>query len=158
MIMKEGKIDAAIIVDRSVDPVTPFVSQMTYEGLLDESYRIVYSYIEVHPSLLDSSIPPNEPVKNAYRRLKNDEYFEEIRDMNIRALGGRLKVDLIKAREDAKAIRQNQEFDKLDVIKQLKTLDTRIKIIEMHLNLSYSLLKRLAEDSTKDKLAAEKVV
>lgn len=155
--MAEGNIDAAIIVDRSVDTATLFISQMTYQGLLDEAFRIVYSYIEVHPSLLDSSVSPDEPMKNAYRRLRDDEYFGEIKGMNIKKLGIRLKNDLIKAKEEAHKVREDTEMDKLDIIKKLKVLDTRIKTIEMHLNLSYTILKRLSDESTREKLSLEKV-
>lgn len=130
---------------------------MTYEGMLDETYRIIYSYIEFHLSLIDSSIPPDKPEKPVYRRLRDDEYFNQIRDMNIKVLGQKLKADLMMAREEAKKVREDQELDKLDIIKKLKDLDREIKTIELHLNLSYSMLKKSVDDSFKEKLSLEKV-
>jgi vacuolar protein sorting-associated protein 33A len=34
--MPAGQIDSLVIIDRSVDMVTPFCTQLTYEGLIDE--------------------------------------------------------------------------------------------------------------------------
>jgi hypothetical protein len=37
------QIDELIIIDRSVDFVTPMLTQLTYEGLIDESFGLAYS-------------------------------------------------------------------------------------------------------------------
>ena len=37
------QIDAIILLDRSVDFLTPLCTQLTYEGLIDEVYKIKYS-------------------------------------------------------------------------------------------------------------------
>ena len=37
------QIDAIILLDRSVDFLTPLCTQLTYEGLIDEVYGIKYS-------------------------------------------------------------------------------------------------------------------
>ena len=36
-------IDALILLDRTVDMVTPLSSQLTYEGLIDETFGIKFS-------------------------------------------------------------------------------------------------------------------
>ena len=88
----------AIVVDRSVDLVTPFMTQMTYHGMLDESYNLSFSYIEMHKSILDSSVAPNEPGKPVYIDLRKDKTFNEIKDMNIRLLG-KYKIGRASCRE-----------------------------------------------------------
>ena len=37
------KIDNLIIIDRNVDYMTPMMTQLTYEGLIDENFGIKYS-------------------------------------------------------------------------------------------------------------------
>lgn len=37
------KIDNLILIDRSVDYLTPMMTQLTYEGLIDENFGIKYS-------------------------------------------------------------------------------------------------------------------
>jgi hypothetical protein len=39
------KIDNLILVDRTVDLITPMMTQLTYEGLVDENFGIKYSSI-----------------------------------------------------------------------------------------------------------------
>ena len=34
------QIDQLVILDRMVDPLTPLLSQLTYEGLIDEMFTI----------------------------------------------------------------------------------------------------------------------
>ena len=38
-----SKIDNLIIIDRSVDMITPMMTQLTYEGMIDENIGIKYS-------------------------------------------------------------------------------------------------------------------
>ena len=38
-----SKIDNLIIIDRTMDYVTPMMIQLTYEGLVDENFNIKYS-------------------------------------------------------------------------------------------------------------------
>ena len=37
------KIDNLILIDRNVDMITPMMTQLTYEGLIDENFGIKYS-------------------------------------------------------------------------------------------------------------------
>ena len=37
------KIDNLILIDRTVDMITPMMTQLTYEGLIDEIFGIKYS-------------------------------------------------------------------------------------------------------------------
>ena len=37
------QIDELIIIDRSIDMITPLLTQLTYEGLIDELVGISYS-------------------------------------------------------------------------------------------------------------------
>ena len=50
-----ANIDSLILLDRSVDMVTPLSSQLTYEGLIDETYGIKYS--NTPPPFLPSFCP-----------------------------------------------------------------------------------------------------
>ena len=36
----ESEIDSVILVDRCVDLVTPLLTELTYEGLIDECFKI----------------------------------------------------------------------------------------------------------------------
>ena len=42
------QIDAIILLDRTVDLLTPLSTQLTYEGLIDEIYSIKYCELELY--------------------------------------------------------------------------------------------------------------
>ena len=47
--------ESVIIIDREVDPVTPLLTQLTYEGLIDELYGIQNSQTEVDPTIVGAA-------------------------------------------------------------------------------------------------------
>ena len=71
------EIDRLIVIDRSMDLVTPFVVPLTYEGLLDEVAGIdcgVVTFPEKN----------GKTEKMTTVRLNNtDAFFQELRDDNI---------------------------------------------------------------------------
>ena len=42
-----GQIDTLILVDRTVDPLTPLCTQLTYEGLVDETLQIKNGVVQL---------------------------------------------------------------------------------------------------------------
>ena len=58
-------IDELILIDRSTDLVTPMLTQLTYEGLIDEQFVIKYSTIDVDASILggDKAAPTPRTVR-----------------------------------------------------------------------------------------------
>ena len=62
---KRCQIDTLVLLDRNVDLVSPFVTPLTYEGLLDECIGINNGYI--HTSVKDTG----EPGKTLTKALNN---------------------------------------------------------------------------------------
>lgn len=98
---ENSMIDCIVVLDRSVDMVTPMLQQLTYEGVLDEHIGISNGYVEVDKSILG---PGTTKVMPAFTQLRacvdsplqvalnsNDSLFKEIRGVNFSALGPRLK-------------------------------------------------------------------
>jgi hypothetical protein len=48
------EIDSLILIDRTTDLVTPLLTQMTYEGLVDEMFGITNSFIEIDAELVST--------------------------------------------------------------------------------------------------------
>jgi hypothetical protein len=50
--LKGGEIEGLIMLDRSVDLVTPFAVQQTYEGIIDENIGIQAASIEIERKIV----------------------------------------------------------------------------------------------------------
>eukprot|EP01126_Amoeba_proteus_P065823 TRINITY_DN9424_c0_g1_i2.p1 TRINITY_DN9424_c0_g1~~TRINITY_DN9424_c0_g1_i2.p1 ORF type:complete len:182 (+),score=43.90 TRINITY_DN9424_c0_g1_i2:175-720(+) len=63
-----GKIDRLILVDRLCDLVTPCLSQLTYEGLIDEIYGIRNSCVELPAEMVTETKKKKKKKKKSTLR------------------------------------------------------------------------------------------
>ncbi|ODQ55485.1 Sec1-like protein [Saitoella complicata NRRL Y-17804] len=98
-------LDSLIIIDRGVDMATPLMTQLTYEGLIDESYGIKNGYVELPPSIVaptqttgkssSSGAPISDSAASATQKKKTllnstDKLYGQLRDTNFSVVGGLL--------------------------------------------------------------------
>ncbi|TDL28150.1 Sec1-like protein [Rickenella mellea] len=117
------KLDSLIILDRRVDMLTPLLTQLTYEGLIDELIGIRNTYVELPSSLLNQSTtagpsaPPStaantstapaavlakEKKKKHRLTASTDKLFAELRDLNFSSVGKRLNRTARELDEESK--------------------------------------------------------
>mmetsp|Transcript_38619 Transcript_38619/g.152466 ORF Transcript_38619/g.152466 Transcript_38619/m.152466 type:complete len:648 (-) Transcript_38619:3467-5410(-) len=74
-----------LVMDRSVDIVTPLLTQWTYEGMLDEVFEMRNSVLEVEKRILQGEAGGPSERKTAVRqKMTNaDPIFRELRDLNF---------------------------------------------------------------------------
>ncbi|KAL0207668.1 hypothetical protein P9112_012296 [Eukaryota sp. TZLM1-RC] len=72
------EIERLVLIDRTVDLVSPMCTQLTYEGLVDEIIGISSTSIQLPPSIHGKEVPK---ALNS-----NDICFAEFRDLNFAAL------------------------------------------------------------------------
>ncbi|KAF9314146.1 hypothetical protein BG003_004491 [Podila horticola] len=122
-------IDSLIIIDRSVDMVTPLCTQLTYEGLIDEIFHIKNSFVEVDASLANpasanagaggSAATASTAATGKKKKVPlngGDKLFGELRDLNFAVVGGllnkvakRINADY-EERHNAKTVPQIRQF------------------------------------------------
>ncbi|RKO88216.1 Sec1-like protein, partial [Blyttiomyces helicus] len=94
-------IDSLIVIDRTVDMITPMCTQLTYEGLIDEVYGIKSSFVELDPAIIgpSSSTPAGTgtptssqaPIKRKKVPLnESDKLYSQLRNLNFAVVGGLL--------------------------------------------------------------------
>jgi len=78
------QIQTVVLFDRSVDLVTPFCSQMCYEGLLDEYFNIEGGRMKIPKSgNTDNTANTANQVEQISLSTKDDTIFEGIRAMHF---------------------------------------------------------------------------
>jgi len=81
----EGK-SLLLVLDRSVDIVTPLLTEWTYEGMLDEVFGMRNSVLEVEKRILQGEAggPSEQNTAVVRQKMTNaDPIFRELRDLNF---------------------------------------------------------------------------
>lgn len=126
--------DTMIILDRQVDMITPLLTQLTYEGLIDELFGIRHSVVKLPADKFSASEATSEesgPSGNSAMKTlvlnSNEELFHELRDKNFNAVGPTLSrkarsiSTAFEERHGAKTVQEFKSFvDKLPQMQSLK--------------------------------------
>ncbi|XP_032671402.1 vacuolar protein sorting-associated protein 33A isoform X1 [Odontomachus brunneus] len=101
-------IEHLLLLDRSVDLLSPLVTQLTYEGLIDEIFGIKYNTVQLPAKKFhDSDDSPTAMSLNEKEQIilnSGEELFAEIRDKNFNGVGPVLnrKAKVISSQFDEK--------------------------------------------------------
>lgn len=151
-----SEVRAMIILDRKVDLVTPLITPLTYEGLLDDLLQIEAGIVKVETDLIS---PPDESsassasvsVKSKYVMLPlndSDTLHTEVRDQHVEKFGSFLQ-------EQAKALKEshsnfsdrNKDLNEIhQFVKQIPIFTQNLKSLTNHIHLA-ELVKGATEQS-----------
>ncbi|EMD42298.1 hypothetical protein CERSUDRAFT_102649 [Gelatoporia subvermispora B] len=163
------KIDSLIIIDRRTDMITPLLTQLTYEGLIDEMIGIKNSHVELPVSLLTPPAAPNpnqpnapasssaapppaqtlmkEKKKKHHLTEATDPLFGELRDLNFSAVGRKLNQVARRIDEDYKLRHQAKTVAQLrDFVGKLGGLQTEHQSLRLHTGLSEMMVPMTRTD------------
>ncbi|CAG9834285.1 unnamed protein product [Diabrotica balteata] len=120
---QQSCIDQIILIDRSVDLITPLATQLTYEGLIDEIFGINNStaYFPID-NFLSTEERTTESLSEDKKQLildSTDKIFADIRDKNFNAVGGYLS-------KEAKAISAQMENTQEKSVQEMKLYVQRL--------------------------------
>lgn len=166
-------IEQLVAIDRQSDPITPLLTQLTYEGLIEEFYGITESgQVELPASIVtpntgggtnsNTSIPNAAPTslhdneqphttsidhKKVILGGENDQLFSTIRDSNFSTVGQTLnKV----ARQLQSDYEQRHEAKTVGQIKEfvgkLGGLQSLHQVLRFHTALAEDLMSTLQEE------------
>jgi len=150
-----SKIDTLVIIDREVDFVTPLLTPLTYEGLIDEIIGIQNGYIKVNPEMVEvdgDTAPESAKEKVASKPKKpiaiplnsSDALFQLIRNQNIEKLGSFLQDQAKSIREAYASFRQNKDASITEIhqfVKQIPGLTQNYKCLNQHINIAEHIKK-----------------
>jgi hypothetical protein len=156
--MKESEFDSVLVLDRSVDYLTPMKTQMTYEGLLDELFNVKSSFVELDATFFVSKNAPSSTAVKPRKVLLNnsDLVFERIRDYPFELVGDILNNTAleIKTEEDERhsltTTTQLKEF-----ASKLGVLQSRRQALDTHEKIYRRILQYASEPPVKRKWQIE---
>ncbi|XP_068617048.1 vacuolar protein sorting-associated protein 33B [Brachionichthys hirsutus] len=145
----EAEIGTVFLIDRDVDFVTPLCSQVVYEGLMDDIFRIKCGCVEFGPDVTsDKSL---KVMLNS-----SDKVFNEIRNEHFSNVFGFLSQ---KARNLQTAYDKRRGMDvkqiKTFVSEELKGLKQEHRLLSLHIGASESIMKKKTKQDFQELLKTE---
>ena len=144
-----AEIDSLVLLDRSVDLVTPLCTQLTYEGIIDEMFGVNSTVVTIEPEAAkaaDAAAAKKAPAKRQKIPLNsNDRLFKEVRDMNLGIVGpfldNRRRVVDAQYKEYRQKSRENKQVSVLkEVLKALPGLQADLNSLEVHIGVASRIL------------------
>eukprot|EP01116_Phalansterium_solitarium_P008766 TRINITY_DN22737_c0_g1_i1.p1 TRINITY_DN22737_c0_g1~~TRINITY_DN22737_c0_g1_i1.p1 ORF type:complete len:656 (-),score=304.25 TRINITY_DN22737_c0_g1_i1:111-2078(-) len=152
------EIDQLILIDRDVDLVTPLLTQLTYEGLIDEVFGISNGLVEVDPELAGQKNPTtNKKVKIPLNG--NDKIYDEIRNENFSVVAPLLnrrakQIDeYYKERHGAQTVSQIRDF-----MKRFASTQAEHNSLRNHTNIAERIVMLTKQPGFKPRLEAEQML
>mmetsp|Transcript_1248 Transcript_1248/g.2696 ORF Transcript_1248/g.2696 Transcript_1248/m.2696 type:complete len:665 (-) Transcript_1248:35-2029(-) len=142
---EEQQIDELILVDRESDLVTPMLTQLTYEGLIDDIFGISNGIVEL-PSELISSAPQvgDKKAKVKVQFNSSDQLFALLRDANFEQVGSIVKkrATFLKAVQDEKDSLQGKSVTEIkEYVRKLKEINIQQEknLLSLHTSIALEI-------------------
>ncbi|KAM9366243.1 vacuolar protein sorting-associated protein 33B [Symphorus nematophorus] len=146
----QAEIGKVFLIDRDVDFVTPLCSQVVYEGLVDDIFRIKCGCVEFGPDVTSS----DKSIKVMLN--SQDKVFNEIRNEHFSNVFGFLSQ---KARNLQTAYDKRRGMDikqmKTFVSEELKGLKQEHRLLSLHIGASESIMKKKTKQDFQELLKTE---
>ncbi|KAM7424651.1 hypothetical protein PAMA_000822 [Pampus argenteus] len=147
---QQAEIGNVFLIDRDVDFITPLCSQVVYEGLVDDIFRIKCGCVEFGPEVTSSD-------KSLKIMLNSqDKVFSEIRNEHFSNVFSFLSQ---KARNLQTAYDKRRGMDikqmKTFVSEELKGLKQEHRLLSLHIGASESIMKRKTKQDFQELLKTE---
>ncbi|KAF3833041.1 hypothetical protein F7725_026706 [Dissostichus mawsoni] len=147
---QKAEIGKVFLIDRDVDFVTPLCSQVVYEGLVDDIFRIKCGCVEFGPEVTSSDKSMKVMLNS------QDKVFNEIRDEHFSNVFGFLSQ---KARNLQTAYDKRRGMDikqmKTFVSEELKGLKQEHRLLSLHIGASESIMKKKTKQDFQELLKTE---
>ncbi|OJJ85270.1 Sec1 family protein [Aspergillus glaucus CBS 516.65] len=157
-LLPSASTESLIIIDREVDFGTALLTQLTYEGLIDETVGIKHNQADVDTTIVgpgaaqESSKAPQQQTSKQGQKRKiqlddSDQLFSQLRDANFAIVGDilnkvarRLESDY-ESRHTAKTTTQLREF-----VNKLPTYQLEHQSLRVHTNLAEEIMRVTRSD------------
>eukprot|EP01012_Entosiphon_sulcatum_P040779 TRINITY_DN5449_c0_g1_i1.p1 TRINITY_DN5449_c0_g1~~TRINITY_DN5449_c0_g1_i1.p1 ORF type:complete len:616 (+),score=132.33 TRINITY_DN5449_c0_g1_i1:1510-3357(+) len=154
------EIHAAFLIDRDVDLISPLVTQLTYEGLIDEFWGINAGMFEPPFEVVPQAPPPAAaggkpaPPPPAAKKIRlllnsNDTVFAEIRDRNFTGVGKLLntKAVAIDQHYQQRYEMQKKKISEIrDYMRRLPELQAEKDNLAKHIEIASKITEKTTSD------------
>lgn len=132
-----GIISEVVLFDRTCDWITPMCSQLTYEGMLDDVFKIQCGFVELNKDMSGEKkvkvlLNEKDPVFSLIRSM----HFSGVSDVLI-GVSKDLQSLYDKGRDKSKSIQEMKEF-----VKKLPNIKEKHESLSTHLRASEQIIQQ----------------
>ncbi|XP_068059530.1 vacuolar protein sorting-associated protein 33B isoform X2 [Anomalospiza imberbis] len=147
---RKPEIGHVFLMDRDTDYVTALCSQVVYEGLVDDTFRIKCGSVDFGPDVTSS----DKSIKVLLN--SQDKVFSQIRNEHFSSVFGFLsqKSRSLQAQYDRRRgmdIKQMKDF----VSQELKGLKQEHRLLSLHIGACESIMKKKTKQDFQETIKAE---
>ncbi|KAI1429960.1 Sec1-like protein [Xylaria sp. FL1777] len=163
-----NSIESVVIIDREVDFVTPLLTQLTYEGLIDEVWGIQNNQADVDSTIVgappqppsqSASTTPNPGPASRKRKIQldsSDKLYEGLRDTNFAIVGTLLNKVARRLQSDYESRHGSKTTAELkDFVKKLPSYQAEHQSLKIHTGLAEDIMKHTRTDQFSRLLEAQ---
>lgn len=169
-------------VDREIDLVSPLITPLTYEGLVDDIIGIENGKIKVDASILGNDdshdlsqmkmgqgtnvvqseqkkVNPGDKITLTLNN--NDSIFAEIRDLSIERIGSYMQEKAIHIRERYAAFKGNKDASLAEIhefVKKIPKLTRDFKSLNQHIHIAELLKSKTDSRAFRDQWQGERAM
>lgn len=157
-LMPSMSIESLIIIDREVDFATVLLTQLTYEGLLDEIFGIQHNQAEIDSSIVgpapgaqqagkSTAAPTQQGLKRKIQLDSSDKLYEQIRDANGAIVDGLLNKVARRLQSDMDSRHTKTSVPELrEFVGKLSGYQSEQQSLKIHINLIEEIMKNTQSD------------
>ncbi|KAJ5773877.1 hypothetical protein N7457_008773 [Penicillium paradoxum] len=167
-LLPSASVENLIIIDRDVDFGTALLTQLTYEGLIDEYVGIKNNQADVDTSIVgaastpqsqESSKTPQQVKQGLKRKIQldsSDQLFSQLRDANFAIVGdilnkvARRLENEYESRHTAKTTGELREF-----VNRLPTYQLEHQSLRTHTNLAEEIMRLTRSETFRKTLEVQ---
>jgi len=155
--------EGVIIIDREVDFVTPLLTQLTYEGLIDEVFKIQNNQTKVDTTIVGAQAQSSATTSQARQQTvqldSSDNLYEQLRDANFAIVGSLLnKVArrLAEMQSDYEGKHKQKSIAELkEFVGQLPAYQQEHRSARIHTGLVEEIIKHTRSDQFRGLLEVQ---
>ena len=150
---KGPSITEVVIFDRQCDLVTPLLSQLTYEGILDDVYRVRSGYVEIPKMVAEKD------QDSKLRVNSTDPVFEEIRSLHFSAVPNVLFAISKDLKETYHIGKMSSTVPQLkSFVQRLPELTKKHDSLAIHIKVSESIVAKKKDEEFSRQLFFERAI
>ncbi|KAF2634972.1 Sec1-like protein [Massarina eburnea CBS 473.64] len=142
-------IDSLIIVDRDVDFPTVLLTQLTYEGLIDEVFHISANQTEVDSSIVGAASQPGQTgsasasMKRKIAIDRKDELYSTLGDSNFAIVGNMLNkaARRLQSSTTTSQLQDKTTSELRDFVAKLPGYQAEQASLKLHTSLAEEIIK-----------------